>query len=242
MPTLPAKQQIENNVYSKLRSILLVCGVLSSLLYVIMNIVTAILYEGYSPVSQTVSELSAIGAPTRPLWVALGIGYELLVIAFAVGVWLSSKSNRPLRIAGMLLFINGVIGFFWPPMHQRPVLSAGGASLTDTLHIVFTAVTVPLMMLSIGFGAAAFGKKFRLYSIITVVILIVFGLLTASDGPRISANLPTPLIGLWERINIGVYMLWVVVLAILLLRIKRQEGQTITRPSKHVTFHDMAIE
>jgi hypothetical protein len=29
---------------------------------------------------------------------------------------------------------------------------------------------------------------------------------------------PTPEIGVWERINIGVYMLWVVVLVMMLLR------------------------
>jgi hypothetical protein len=40
------------------------------------------------------------------------------------------------------------------------------------------------------------------------------------------ANEPTPWIGVWERINIGVYMLWVVVLAIALLRdqVKRPQG------------------
>ena len=32
------------------------------------------------------------------------------------------------------------------------------------------------------------------------------------------ANLPTPWIGLWERINISVFLLWVVVLSTILLR------------------------
>jgi hypothetical protein len=34
----------------------------------------------------------------------------------------------------------------------------------------------------------------------------------------VQANLPTPLVGLWERINISVFLVWVVVLAIVLLR------------------------
>jgi hypothetical protein len=38
------------------------------------------------------------------------------------------------------------------------------------------------------------------------------------DGPRIAANLPTPWVGLWERINIGAFLLWVIVLATMLLR------------------------
>jgi len=200
----------------------LVCGILSSILYVAMNIFVPMQWEGYSTVSQTISELSAIDAPTRSLWVPLGIVYALLTTAFGWGVWISTIKNRPLRIAGALLFINGVISLFWPPMHQREVLAAGGGTMTDTMHIVFSFVTVLLFMLTIGFGAAAFGKVFRLYSIATLVILIVFGILTGMQAPEMEANRPTPLMGVWERINIGVYMLWVIVLAIILLRAERK--------------------
>jgi hypothetical protein len=91
-------------------------------------------------------------------------------------------------------------------------------TVTDTLHIVWATVTVLLMMLAIGFGAVAFGKQFRLYSIATMVILVAFGVLTFLYGPRIAANLPTPWVGVWERINVGVFLLWVVVLATALLR------------------------
>ena len=53
----------------RLLRLLLVCGVVSSVLYVAMNGIIPLLFEGYNIASQTVSELSAIGAPTRPLWV-----------------------------------------------------------------------------------------------------------------------------------------------------------------------------
>ena len=207
---------LETEPISKLlmaRKILLVCGILSSMLYVAMNVIAAMLYEGYSSASQTVSELSAIGAPTRPLWLLLGIPYTLLATAFGWGVWASAGRNRPLRVVGGLMVAYGVIGLFWPPMHMR----GAEFTLTDTMHIVFATATVLLMLLSIGFGAAAFGKRFRLYSINTMVILVVFGILTGLDSPRISANLPTPWIGVWERISIGAFLLWIVVLAVRLL-------------------------
>src|SRR5829696_8939535 len=92
--------------------IFLICGILSSLLYVAMNIFVPMQWEGYSTVSQTVSELSAIDAPTRSLWVPLGILYALLAASFGWGVWKSAIRNRPLRIAGGTLFINGVISLF----------------------------------------------------------------------------------------------------------------------------------
>jgi hypothetical protein len=69
-----------------LRKALLVCGVLSSVLCVFMNIFVAIQWEGYSSISQTISELSAIGAPTRPLWVVLGIAYTVVLTSPRRGV------------------------------------------------------------------------------------------------------------------------------------------------------------
>ena len=201
-----------------LRKTLLVCGILSSVLYAAM--IGAIGFEGYSRISQTPSELTAIGAPTRSLWMLLGAVYTVLVTAFGWGVWKSAGRDRALRIVGALLVAYGSLGLLWPfaPMHQREVLAAGGGTLSDTLHLVLASATVLLMFAEMGFAARAFGKRFRLYSIASIVVLVAFGALTFWDAPRVQANLPTPWIGLWERINISVFLLWVVVLAIVLLR------------------------
>ncbi|MFC0772543.1 DUF998 domain-containing protein [Terrimonas alba] len=201
-----------------LRKALLICGILSSLWYIVINIITPVQYAGYSVASQTVSELSAIDAPTRTLWVVLCIFFTLLLIAFGWGVWLSAGDNKKLRVVAAIIVFDAVFGFFWPPMHQREVIAAGGGTLTDTLHLVWAFGHLILMLLMIGFGAAALGKKFRIYSIATVVIFLVFGLLTTMESSGIEAGKPTPYIGIWERINIGAYMLWIVVFAIVLLQ------------------------
>src|SRR3954464_6870892 len=120
------------------RKILLICGIVSSLLYVAMNVFVPMQWAGYSSASQTVSELSAIGAPTRPLWIPFGVAYTLLVAAFGWGLWTSARQHRPLRVAG---------GF------------------------------VVLMLFAMGFGAAAFENRFRLYSIATMVVLLACGTL-----------------------------------------------------------------
>lgn len=197
---------------------MILCGLLSSLLYIVMNVLCVMRYEGYHIASQTVSELSAINAPTRKLWELMAAIYSLLSLAFGWGVWIAGIKNRMLSIVGGLLFVNAAIGFFWPPMQQREVLVAEGATLTDTYHIVFTIITVSLMMVTVAFGAAAFGKPFRRYSIITLLILVIFGALAGLAAPRIALNLPTPYVGIWERISIGAYLTWVAVLSIKLLR------------------------
>ncbi len=199
---------------STLEKTLLTCGVLAALLYIAMNAVIPMLWPGYSMASQAISELSGIGAPTRGVWVPLGLLYTALVAAFGCGMWIAAGESRALRIAGALVVFQGVFGIFWPPMHLR----GGPFTLTDTLHIVWTAVTLALMLFVMGFAGAALGRRFRLYTIATVAIWFVFGTLTSLDAPNVAANLPTPFMGLWERINAGAYMLWVIVLSLALLR------------------------
>ena len=202
-------------------SVLLICGIVASVLYVAINVFVPLQWQGYSFASQVISELSAIDAPTRSLWVPLGIAYGVLMVAFGWGVWVSGRDNRSLRIPGALILIYSIIGLAWPPMHQREVVAAGGGTLTDTLHIAWSVAWVIFMLAAIAFSAFALGKRFRRYSIATLAILVAFGVLTGLDAPKVSANLPTPLIGVWERIQIGVVIVWDMVLAIALLRMQR---------------------
>jgi len=205
--TKPARRSVA-------RKGLLLCGVLSSALYVAMLVFVPIAWEGYSSTAQTVSELSAIGAPTRTLWVVLGSVYTLLTAAFGLGVLESAGRSRALRVAGGVLIAQSIVNLLWPPMHLRGT----EPTLTDTMHIAFAMAWLLLMLVAMGFGAAAFGRRFRLYSGATVAVFVVFGALTMPDGARIAANLPTPWVGVWERINIGASLLWLVVFAVALLR------------------------
>lgn len=91
------------------------------------------------------------------------------------------------------------------------------------MHVVITGVTMLLVVLAMGFAAAAFGKVFRCYTVATVLSLVVFGALAGSQGTRIAANEPTPWLGVCERINIGGYPLWMAVLAVVLLPSRHPE-------------------
>jgi hypothetical protein len=73
-------------------------------------------------------------------------------------------------------------------------------------------------MLIVGFGAAALGRRFRVYSIVTIVIVLVCGAVTGTYAAQIQADLPTPGVGVWERISIAAFMARIVLLAAALLR------------------------
>lgn len=206
--------------------VLLFCGVLSSLLWIGGDILAAMLYKGYSYTSQTISELSAIGAPTRAVLIPLNTMYDVFLFAFGLGVLATGGRKRVLRFTGILLIAHAILAqasaFF--PMNLRGV----EATISDTMHIIFYSVIPLVILLIIGFGAAANGKWFRIYSIGTILILILFGALTGIGSSRLATGLPTPWLGIYERINVYGYMLWVMVLAITLLR--KEKGKAEASP------------
>jgi membrane protease YdiL (CAAX protease family) len=206
-----------------IRKALLVCGVLSSLVYVAANVVAGLSWDGYSFADQTISELSALGAPSRSIWMVFGVAYAILLVGFGVGVWRSARDKRNVRVAAAMLITIAVIGTVWPPMHLRGAVS----TLTDTLHVVWAAVTSLLIMLAIAFGSGARGRSFRIFSLASIVLMLVFGGLSFAMGPDLGANRPTPWLGVLERINLGIYLAWVAVLGAVLMR--RRDGREDSR-------------
>ena len=196
---------------------LLICGIFSSIWYTAINIYVPMQYDGYIMAAYTPSELSAIDAPTRILWVLLCLLYSLPFAAFGWGVQQASKGNHKLNLVGILIIVYSIFGFYWPPMHMR----GHETTLTDTLHIVWAIITNIFMWLFMGFGAAALSKQFRIYTIVSIALHIVFGVITIFEAPNIPTNGPTPTIGIWERINIAIFMLWVIVFAFSLLNRKK---------------------
>jgi len=123
------------------------CGVLSSLVYVVADILGASSWEGYGYASQSISELSAIGAPSRSLVLPLALAYDALLLAFGLGVCASTGRARALRVTGASLIavaVFGLIASLWFPMHLR----GGEQNLSDGMHIALTAMTVSCIVLA----------------------------------------------------------------------------------------------
>jgi hypothetical protein len=214
-----------------LRKLLLTCGILASLLYVGATIVGALQWNGaYDWTTRSISELFALDAPSRPIVATAFLIYGVLMAAFGIGVWMSAGHNRALQIVGGLLVAYAAVGEPGPlffSMHTM-MRGASGMAQSDVMHISLTVALVLLILASIGFGASAFGTPFRLYSIATILVVIVFGALAGLQGGQMAANLPTPWMGVEERLNIFGYMFWVVALAVGLLRSAR--GAVAPRP------------
>lgn len=194
------------------RRALLAGGVLSSVLYVVMDVLCALRYDGYRFADQAVSELNASGAPTRKLFVALSVPYNLLLIGLSLGIWRSSGGRRGAQITATMLAASAAVGQATPaffPMDRR----GDEATKLGRRHGPMTAAESMFILLAMAFGARLHGASFRLYTSATIALQIVFGGLTALYIPRVEADEPTPGMGVLERVNIYAYLVWVAAMA-----------------------------
>ena len=201
------------------RKVLLWCGMLASLTYVGTDITASLRYPDYNFIDQTVSELFAIGAPTSRIVVPLFTVSSMLLAAFAFGVWASCGHSRAMRWLAIMIFadaINSLVLWNFFPMHMRGVTP----TFTDAMHLVL-AIN-PFVLLSVVFGIAAFKDWFRGYSTATLLVLLVPAVLSFSYVTAVAASQPTPGMGLAERVSQYGNQLWQAMLAVVLLRERRQ--------------------
>lgn len=202
---------------SVLEQVALLCGLFSSLLYVITDLLASWWYEGYNIINQNYSELLATGAPTRSIMLLVSIAYNLLLAIFAVGIWTTGNLKRTRRLTAVAVLGYSIFSTITPLYFQMDMRGAEATS-RGSLHGPMTALMSLFIILSMAFGAYLLGKRFRIYSFITIFILVVFGILTSLQVPRLVAGQATPYMGLTERINIYATMLWFAVFSIALYR------------------------
>jgi hypothetical protein len=204
--------------------------VIAGALYVAMDILVAMQYPGYSIAARQESELSAIGAPTRPLWIAVSTIYAPLMLAFGIGVWLAAQAKRALRAAGGLLVAFPMVGALW--LLLAPMNPIGQVrSTTDSMHLVFAAAQIVVMLLFMTFGAVALGPGFRLFSVVVIVTMLAAGGFVGTQATAIAAGQGAPWLGLVERVSVFAPMVWIIAFGLALLR-GRQEHPAIERRDK----------
>lgn len=200
---------------------LLACGVIYAVIYVVANdVIAASLYPGYSRVTQAVSELSATGAPTRMFLLATLPICSALMIAFGIGVLRAARGRRALRVAGWAVIAHGVSNWLWLPfpMTSREQMIAGASMpANDVGHIAMTVLTVSLILTQLTASAIALGTRFRIFAVAMALTILGFGALTGRSAADVASG-DTPWMGLYERILMGAWLLWLVVFSIAMSR------------------------
>jgi hypothetical membrane protein len=210
--------------------VLLRAGIAAAVVYVIGDLLSGFLYDGYSFIDQAISELSAFGSPVRPLMVTVILIHGVLLLALGVGVHRASY-RRSLSWVGGLLIAIGVVGF---PTHTVWAMSSRGmgAGFNDTMHIILSAVFSALVIAAMALSAVAYPGWFRLYALATIAVLVGFGMAASVAIQGIEQN-DTPWAGGFERINAYAYFAWLIVLAVTVMR--REAPETRSRGERGVT-------
>jgi hypothetical protein len=214
--------------------LLLLAGVGAVAVYAVGDVLSGLLYDGYSWADQAISELSAFGSPVRPLMVSIILIHNVLLLLFGVGM-LRVTDRRGLRWIGILL----VVCFFvvGPWTHTIWAMSSRGleTGFNDTMHITLSMVFSVLVVAMMALSAAAYRGWFRLYALATMVVVVGFG---AASGVAMSGveQDDTPWAGGFERINAYAYFAWLVVLAATEIR-RELHASSGTRQSGDARSH-----
>jgi hypothetical membrane protein len=197
------------------RKALLVAGIVAVGVYGLGDLLSGLLYEGYSFKDHWISELAAFGSPVRPLMAAAIVAHGLLLVVFGVGVW-RSADRRSLRWVGLLLIADGLVGL---PNHTVFAMSSRWMEpgFNDTMHQILSLVFGLIVFAAMILSAIAYRERFRLYSIATLLVVIGFGMASSIAIRGIEEN-HTPWAGGFERINAYAYFAWLVVLAVIVMR------------------------
>lgn len=190
------------------KSIFMLSGTLAVAFYVIHIIIGGLLWKNYSHLQQPISDLTANGAPNRNLLLAFTSIYSALAVMFAISLSvIEGKKHHKLFFLGSISFITMHIvsasyGFFPEDLPNAQLTFSG------KMHIIITALIVPFTILSpflIGAGLIKEEKwkRFGYYSIITSILILIFGSTTA-----LFYTYKLPYFGVIERLNISTLQIW----------------------------------
>lgn len=204
------------------RKVLIYCGIAAPVLYVATAIIGAALRPNYSHIVNAISELLSNGAPNKAVLDIVFNIYNALLLAFAIGAFLVLKNSpRISRVAMGILIGIQVLSFSWGFFPMDPL--GAEATFAGTMHnvlggiVAFATIIMPLLT-GLGFRYTDDFKRYATFSFIASAIIFVSGLtgvILAGQGYLV--------FGLFERITIGTYEVWIFVTALNLLKIMRIE-------------------
>jgi len=168
--------------FEKNQKIFAFCGMIGPFFYAMIWILGGILQPGYNHITDDVSTLLAVGAPNKLLFDVMDATYAVLMIIFFASLhWTINKGKG--SILGPVFFASSfiltLVSVFFP-------LDAGGGKISQTAQIHGILVGLMVFLSILGFLAmwgrlrkADGWKGYDTYTLITLIVTLIFGLLAA---------------------------------------------------------------
>jgi hypothetical membrane protein len=197
-----------------------ILGIIGPIVYILAVIIGGMLRSDYSFLYNTISELTVTNAPNLVLISILFGIYNFSLVIFGIGAFMDNgmDTSKKYKAATLMLAIIGVLGLlllFFPQDARNAAVTFQG-----TMHIAIAGITslltlISVLLIGINFRKIKEMKNFALYSFISFVVILISGGVAA-----ISVGINFAYGGLFERITIFAFMLWVIVFSYLIIKKK----------------------
>jgi hypothetical membrane protein len=204
-------------------------GIMAALFYISAVLIGGSLRKDYSHVSNMISELTVANAPYKTLMDIIFTLYNLCIAIFGFSTYhyLLPPRSKKMKTASIMLGSMGILGllmFLFPQDSRDALVTVGGI-----IHIVLAGIMSLLTILIIFLAGLSFEneselKSLKIYTIFSGLVVVLTGGLTAALTASGSAYM-----GVFERLTIGTFILWVMIFALKLFTlIKENNGKNIT--------------
>ena len=188
----------EKSLLKRLGSWSFVCGILSVIFYLLHDLIGAMYYPGYDRMTQAVSDLTAVSAPSYPIAGGLSSVYGIFTGICCACLCIMVKDVRKTLRLGIWLFaaMNAVsaIGYSLFPLTG----SGYDGSFQSYVHVYVVTVLVVLLsivsLILIAVGSFRDGRKGLAVTAIAALLCMCFGAVG-------SMNLPAEIFGIIERFS-----------------------------------------
>lgn len=183
----------------KLINWLCLSGVISIIFYLLHDIIGAMNFPGYNPMSQAVSDLTSIDAPSFVVASGFVTIYKILncLCCALLCILVKNETRKSFRLGVYLFSIMNFISAIGYALF--PLSSAGyDGSMQSFIHVyILTAVVVLLSIVSlILIAVGSFKSKYKLLGILAIISLVLMFI-----GAALSANVPKEIFGVVERFS-----------------------------------------
>jgi hypothetical protein len=140
----------------------------------------------------------------------------MMALIFGIGIILHYilKINKLIFAGGFALIIIAILNSFTGTIFPQDPRDGSVATFAGTMHLALVAVVIiltfiALILIGIGFNKQRQWKGFRNYTLISLIIMLIFG---GIFTPYVITN-NMELLGLVERVVAYVFQIWSVLLA-----------------------------
>ena len=192
-------------------------GPISFLSYILAVVLSPLAYPGYNWTAQSVSDLSAVNAPSRMLWEQLSSLYGVcgIVSVMMVCVYVQGKFNKVLQTGIYFFAIMNWISFIGYSAFSLLDGGMNGTSIQDKMHLFVTIAVVIFSIVSLVLIMVGGYRKKAYRSLAVWAAIALLFMFLGSIGVGI---VPSKYFGIPERFSVFAATGFNAVLGVCLLR------------------------